>query len=74
MKIKDFNNIKNQYKNLIKLIDTNKILNPFILSVCLEIEYDINNLFNHIYSTHYNIFSNQRSKNFQFYKFFFFFK
>ena len=67
MKIKDFNNIKNQYKNLIKLIDTNKILNPFILSVCLEIEYDINNLFNHIYSTHYPIFfSNQRSKIFNF--------
>ena len=67
MKIKDFNNIKNQYKNLIKLIDTNRILNPFILSVCLEIEYDINNLFNHIHSTHYPIFfSNQRSKIFNF--------
>ena len=69
MKIKDFNNIKNQYTNLIKLIDTNKILNPFILSVCLEIEYDIDNLFNHIHSTHHPIFfSNQDNKVFNFFE------
>ena len=67
MKIKDFNNIKNQYEDLIKSIDTNKILNPFILSVCLEIEYDIDNLISHIHSKHYPIFfSNQISKIFNF--------